>query len=384
MRSKGHFEFYSYPKFIAGRKAMEHIPVELDGFDAKRPMVVTSQRAADKGLVKKFITALEESNVVVAGLVDGVPDYVPLDLVERISGLFKMRECDSIIAIGGSGVMNFAKALNVTVSLDYNLKKGLSDIPFGSTLKPLFYVAAIEADGWECTNTAFIEGIPVTDDTLYPELVCIDKSMGLPYDPASFYYSAVESIAVCVEASASIDDNPMIDAFSFAAIQLINGNLPTLIKKPCNKAAALSVQNGIASAGVVRANSEKGIISLASEYLSKESGLSTGMISSALLPALVQYMIKTKTPVRDSLLLSLEGIPAYCAAPAKEKTAKILESLKKISSGPAKNSPAGLRAMKVQEHLIEKCALYVEEGSNKKISRKQAAEILSIAYTAAV
>lgn len=48
-------EFICPVKTNAGKKALDHIPVELKALDAERPLVITDQLTADKGLSKHIV-----------------------------------------------------------------------------------------------------------------------------------------------------------------------------------------------------------------------------------------------------------------------------------------------------------------------------------------
>lgn len=381
MNSGGFSEFFSQPKYTVGKRAMEHIPVELDSYDAKRPMVITNKAITRAGLAKKFIKALYDSNITIGAMFDDAPPYVTLDLVERLKGLYRWRECDSIIGVGGASVMDAAKALNIALSTDNGFSGGIDSVKIDSPMSPMFYAAAMIYDGYEASASVKIEGRVINSHFLYPDLVCIDNTMAAPRRAVEqFIYAAVEALTACVEGAADSLGNAMIDTSAYAGIQLIAENLTRVYKKPSDKKASLAVANGMAVAGSVRSNSSGGMAVLAAEVLSAETGHPAGKIAGILLPRALKFKLKKKIAVREDLLLAISGIDRFCMTPKNERQSAAVEALSALFAPLGILIPPSLKYLRVQEHLIEKTAVKVEELSGKKLSRGDCAEFLRAAW----
>lgn len=378
MKSGGYVEYFSQPKFIVGKKAMEHIPVELDSFNAHRPLVLTSANISGRCRIKTFVKALYESNVVIGALFDDLPPGDSgIELVERLSGLYRWRQCDSIIAIGGGAVMDTARALNVAVSTGFDFRQGVDGLKLESRLAPLFYVASPVYDGFEASHTARIEGRPFFSEFLYPDLVCIDRRMAAPGKYIdSFVFSAVESLSRCVEGASGENDNHFLDSSAYAAIQLISCNLVRSSRKPRDKNAAVAVANGIAVAGSVRSNSGEGVVAILSQILSKETGYPPGMISGVLLPHALDYRKRKKMYFRDDLLIALSGIEHFCTVPRKDRAGEGIGVLETMISSLSAFIPSSLEDMRIQDHIIRKAADRAAEMGGKEITRDMCADIL--------
>ncbi|MEC7376793.1 MAG: iron-containing alcohol dehydrogenase, partial [Pseudomonadota bacterium] len=111
-----YYEFFCPVKVIAGKAALEHIPYELAGLAAKRPMIVTDKGVRAAGLLEPVIAACEESGLEIATIYDDVPPDSSTTVVRDIAGIYRQEKCDSIIAVGGGSAIDTGKAVNILVS----------------------------------------------------------------------------------------------------------------------------------------------------------------------------------------------------------------------------------------------------------------------------
>jgi alcohol dehydrogenase len=366
--------FFAQPKFLVGSRALEHIPVELDGYNAKRPMVITNQKNKKKYL-KHLTCSLAESNVTIGALYDETHHYVNIQEIKRLVGFFNWRQCDSIIALGGEAVLNTAKAIAVSLSDENDFSK------IASPLIPIVYIATTYLNGKEVTNSVNIDGKEFFSNFLFPDIVCIDKRMAASTEnPSQLIYAALDSLAHCVEGAAQVPINPFVDASTYTAIQLIAENLPLFVKKPSNNKAALAIINGISVAGTVRSNSQGSLACLSAEVIANKTGYPRGMISGALLPLALRFKLDNNLIVRDNLLLALCGIDKYCSVPESNKVSEAVKELENLNSILSAYLPKSLKDIKLQEHLIQKVAAQANEISNGKVSEEHCFRFLRTAF----
>ena len=359
MPQQNQTSFFAQPKFLVGLRAMEHIPVDLDGYNAHRPMVIVHPQA--KSLVKRFVRSLADSNLSVGALVDCSLPYVNQTEVKRLAGLFKWRQCDSVVAIGGEFTMDIAKALAIFLSEENDFK---SLKIHGRTI-PFAYIATQNINGAEVTNTMNLDGRELVSDFLYPDIVCIDNRMVGQRDGLdTTVNAALGALAWCVEGVGGNQSSPYSDASAFTAISLIADNLPKLAQKPTDKKAALAILNGLAVAGTVRSNTRGGVACLAGKLLAGETGYSTNLLAGLLLPYALRYKQERGQTVKDDLLLALTGIEKYCAISAEgrsNESIRIIESLVSLFS-------IKLDHLIIQQHQIQKIAIGVEELSESRVT----------------
>ncbi len=364
MNQSTNHSFFAQPKFLVGSRAMEHIHIELDGYNASRPMVIASK--ADNVNVKRFIRALADSNITIAALVDNALPYVNPNEIEKLAGLFHWRECDSIIALGGKRVMDIAKALNLKV----NGLEMESPLKIKMQLKPLIYIATERINGNEVTNTINIDGKILHSDSIYPDIVCIDNRMvSVGNNFNSLVFAAFNSLAHCIEGAETANSNPFVDASALTAIRLIVDNLKIIIRKPNDKKAGVGLANGIAIAGTISSNTQGDICCLCAKHLSKETRLPRGMLAGIMLAPSLQYKKEKGMDIRHDLLLAMVGIEEFCSTPKQNKITKAIKEIRRITNSLEKIIPRTLSELKVQEQILTRVAQRVEEDSKGQIEK---------------
>ena len=365
MPSPDYFEFFSQAKIMSGAKALENIPVELDGFDARKPLVITSQDVACAGLSKKFIKALYDSNVVIGALFDGVPSYAGIDMVNELAGFFRDRGCDSVIAIGGGASADIAKAVNILVSnKTTDLFQFAGDTKLHSPLKPFFYVATGWSAGYEVSNTATIDGRVIQSDFLFPDVICIDKSM-VASDSCSVSESAIIALTHSIEACADPKNNPVTDAYAHASIQFIYENLKKGIKSPGNRKAGTALANAAVMGAIAFSNAPSGIAHLLGTALSKITGLSEAQCMGILLPHGLEYRLRQKNAFRSELLLALAGLETFASTPENERPYAALGLVKKLISDADVKYRKSFKDLNVAKYKLDEAAKIAAGNSGK-------------------
>lgn len=360
---------------MVGKRALEHIPTELDGYNAKRPMVITNQQTKGK-FGNILVHAFADSNLTIGALYDNTPHYVNIEEVERLTGLYKWRNCDSIIALGGLAVLDTAKTLAVSLSKDNTF----NPMHITTPLVPLVYVATTELDGQEVTNSVNIDGKRHISNYLYPDIVCVDERMLVFNGQRELVHAALDSLTHCIEGASNLPNNPFVDASAYTAIRLIMENLPKVVKNPKDKKSLLALVNGIVVAGTVRSNSKGEFASFSAQVIAKEVGHPLGMISGLLLLTAIEFKIDNKLGVREDLLLSLCGIDHFCAIPKENKITEALNVLKELTLQLSDYLPKSTASIGLQEHLIQKVAYKMEEVSHLKLSSKDCYHFLKMAF----
>jgi alcohol dehydrogenase class IV len=338
---------------------MEHIPVDLDGYNAHRPMVIVHPQA--KHLVKKFIRSLADSNLTVGAMVHCTLPYVNRYEIVQLAGLFRWRQCDSIIAIGGEFTMDIAKALAIFLSDETDFKS----LQIHDRTIPFAYIATQDISGTEVTGTMNLDGREVASDFLYPDIVCIDNRMvGHRYGLDKTIYAALGALAWSLEGVADEQCSPFAEASAYTAISLVAGNLPKLVQKPTDKKSALAVVNGITVAGTVRSNSQGGVACLTGELLAVELGYDANLLAGLLLPIALRYKYEQGQAIQDDLLLALAGVNGYSAISAEHRSKESI----RITELLASFANIKIDQLKIQQHLIQKVAAGVQRISNSRIS----------------
>jgi alcohol dehydrogenase len=384
MQKKDYYSFFNQSKYIAGTRAMDHIPIELHSYDAFRPLVIATKDVTMTGLKNKFIKAFYDSDVTLGGFYDDVADTASIGIIKDLRILYHDRGCDSIIAVGHGPAMDTAKGLNMMISLGVDDIIPLAGVDtIKSPLKPFFAVPTAKSSGYDMSNTAVIENRKFRSDFLFPDVVCLDPKMTAVKDIQKAVESAMIALTHAMEASDSEYHNPMNDAYSLAAIQFIHENLPKIMKCSCDKEAGMALAYANALAAVAFSNAPAGAAQLLGEALARLTGNAPGVCMGILLPHAVAFMIGKKILMRDELLMAQAGLDVHSNTPEKDRIKKSEVLLKQLVGSAGKYIPSSLKELKIPGYTLEEAARQAEAAGAHGLTFKDYMTILAGAGQAA-
>lgn len=331
------YEFFCPVKVIAGKAALEHIPYELAGLAAKRPMIVTDKGVRAAGLLEPVIAACEESGLEIISIYDDVPPDSSISVVRNIAAIYREEKCDSIIAIGGGSAIDTGKAVNILVS------EGGDDIAQYSgagvlkrQLKPFFVVPTTAGTGSEVTSVAVITDekrgakLPFTSSFLLPNAAIIDPRMTLTLPPHITAATAMDAMTHAVEAFTCLAKNPLSDAYATAAIKKVSQSLLQVLDNPKDSDGRLELAQASTMAGIAFSNSMVGLVHSLGHATGAICHLPHGLCMSMYLPYVLEYNLDSIREPLSELLLHLEGPEVYAATPANRRAEASISAIRKL------------------------------------------------------
>lgn len=369
-----YYEFFCPVKVIAGKAALEHIPYELTGLGAKRPMIVTDKGVRAAGLLEPVIAACEESGLEIVSIYDDVPPDSSTSVVRDIAGIYRQEKCDSLIAVGGGSAIDTAKAVNILVT------EGGDDIAKYSgagiikrPLKPFLVVPTTAGTGSEVTSVAVITDtaksvkLPFTSSFLLPNAAVIDPRMTLTLPPHITAATAMDAMTHATEAFTCMAKNPLSDAYATAAIKKISSSLLDVMDNPKDGDGRLELAQASTMAGIAFSNSMVGLVHALGHATGAICHLPHGLCMSLYLPYVLEYNLESIRGPLGELLLYLEGPEVYAATPASRRAEASISALRKLRDELYKRCklPRTLKETgRVEQHQLETIAdLAMDDGS---------------------
>lgn len=390
-----YYEFFCPVKVIAGKAALEHIPYELTGLGAKRPMIITDKGVRAAGLLDPVIAACEESGLEIISIYDDVPPDSSTGVVKDIAGIYRREKCDSLIAVGGGSAIDTAKAVNILVSeggdniAEYS-GAGIIKHP----LKPFLVVPTTAGTGSEVTSVAVITDtaksvkLPFTSSFLLPNAAVIDPRMTLTLPPHITAATAMDAMTHATEAFTCMAKNPLSDAYATAAIKKISTSLLKVMDNPKDSDNRLELAQASTMAGIAFSNSMVGLVHALGHATGAICHLPHGLCMSLYLPYVLEYNLETIRAPLGELLLYLEGPEVYAATPASRRAEASISALRKLRDELFKRCklPRTLKETgSVEEHQLDTIAeLAMDDGSMmfnpKEVALEDARAVLKRAW----
>lgn len=335
--SQSYYEFFCPVKVIAGKAALEHMPYEINGLGAKRPMIITDKGVRAAGLLDPVIAACEEGGLEIVSIYDDVPPDSSTSVVRDIAGIYRSEKCDAIIAVGGGSAIDTGKAVNILVS------EGGDDIARYSgagvlkrALKPFFVVPTTAGTGSEVTSVAVITDekkhvkLAFTSSFLLPNAAIIDPRMTLTLPPHITAATAMDAMTHATEAFTCMAKNPLSDAYATGAIKKISTHLLTVMDNPKDADARLELAQASTMAGIAFSNSMVGLVHSLGHATGAICHLPHGLCMSLYLPYVLEFNLESIREPLGELLLYLEGPEVYAATPASRRAEASIAALRKL------------------------------------------------------
>lgn len=393
--SNQYYEFFCPVKVIAGKAALEHIPYELTGLGAKRPMIVTDKGVRAAGLLDPVIAACEESGLEIISVYDDVPPDSSTGVVKDIAGIYRREKCDSLIAVGGGSAIDTAKAVNILVSeggdniAEYS-GAGIIKHP----LKPFLVVPTTAGTGSEVTSVAVITDpaksvkLPFSSSFLLPNAAVIDPRMTLTLPPHITAATAMDAMTHATEAFTCMAKNPLSDAYATAAIKKVSTSLLKVMDNPKDSDNRLELAQASTMAGIAFSNSMVGLVHALGHATGAICHLPHGLCMSLYLPYVLEYNLEAIRAPLGELLLYLEGPEVYAATPASRRAEASISALRKLRDELYKRCklPRTLKETgSVEEHQLDTIAeLAMDDGSMmfnpKEVTLEDARAVLNKAW----
>ncbi|HNQ66234.1 MAG TPA: iron-containing alcohol dehydrogenase [Smithella sp.] len=321
------FAFICPFKTNSGNKALEHLPVELAGFNAFKPLIITSRQLAGWRAISTLKNAFGDSGMTL-GLFDDVTQTADLNVVEQIRDIFVKGQYDVIIALGGGIIVDVAKIVNLAVSQKVADACQLSPATaIRDPLGPLVVIPTFAVNGMETSKYAVLSGKTFTSVHLMPDLVVLDPRLTRAKDGKTVAEAGIAAFGRTLEAYIAPDKNPFMDAYAFTAMRFIRENLALAVKKRCNKKESLAVANAVAMSGCVISNTDQNVLHRLGQVFQNTVHVHPGVIIGMCLYPLLDDTMKKGNSLVSNLLLLLGGDDKYAAMPEAGRTGAALREV---------------------------------------------------------
>lgn len=332
-----YYEFFCRVKLVAGHDALEKIPDLLADREAQKPLIITDKGVAGAGLIDIVSQAMGD-RVSTSLIADNVPPDSDLKVVHQLAGLYRDNACDAIIAVGGGSVMDTAKGVNIVVSENAKNLMAFSGVgALKRPLKPLFAVPTTAGTGSEVTQVAVIKDhdkhlkMAFGSYFLLPDVSILDSRMTMTMPPFITAMTGMDAMSHAVEAYYCLQKNPLSDAHSLAAVNMIYKYLPMVAKNPADQDARLAMAVGSCLAGIAFSNSMVGLVHNLGHATGSVCGVPHGMCMAILLPYGLEYNLHKCEETMAELLLPMAGEAIYLDTPKEQRAPKVISLIRQLN-----------------------------------------------------
>ncbi|MFQ8984865.1 MAG: iron-containing alcohol dehydrogenase [Evtepia sp.] len=329
-----YYEFKLPTKILSGDGALEHIPHELEGLGASRPLLLSDQGLEQVGTVKIVQEALHQGGMDPAETFCRIPPDSSIEVVNQVAALFRGKGCDSLIALGGGSVIDTAKGVGMVLAQagsDLLDAAGCEVLPRGAHVP---FVAIPTTVGTQRGHHMAVVADPANrvkmeflSYHLLPDAAVLDPRMTETPPPRITAATGFDALVHAIEAATCLQRNPVSDAFAEKAMAQIVRALPRAVQNGKDRKARMVMANGSLLAGAAFSNSMVGLVHAIGHALGGVCHVAHGEAMTILLPAVMKYNLEKCKERYGELLLPLAGPEVYAATPAELRAQKTIDTL---------------------------------------------------------
>lgn len=328
-----YYEFQNSAKILSGEFALENIPKEISMLNSKNVLIISDKTLDKIGTVQTVIDAMMSSEIEIKGKYVDVPADSSIEIINEIIKLYKSLGCDSIVAIGGGSVIDTAKGVRMTLSQDReNILDlaGCEMITYGKHI-PFVAVPTTSGTGSEATLVAVILDKMKNVKTefisyyLVPDVAVLDPRMTMSLPAKITASTGMDALCHAIESYSCLQKNPLSDAYSISAIEIIRDNLELAVTNGKDKKVRLAMANASLMAGIAFSNSMVGLVHAIGHALGGVCHVPHGDAMAILMPHVFRFNLDKLKDEYAKLLLYVAGPEVYSQTPQDKRAEKMIE-----------------------------------------------------------
>lgn len=288
--------------------AIRLLKQECERVGITRPLVVTDAGVKAAGVLQKALDALTGLSVVVF---DQTPSNPTEAAVRAATAVYKAKNCDGLIAVGGGSSIDCAKGVAIAATHEGPLTH-YATIEGGSAriterVAPLIAVPTTSGTGSEVARGAIL----IVDDHrklgfhswhLVPKAAICDPELTMGLPPLLTAATGMDAIAHCMETFMAPSFNPPADGIALDGLARGWAHIERATRDGHDKAARLNMMSASLQGAMAFQKGLGCVHSLSHSLGGVDPRLHHGTLNAMFLPAVVAFNASAESVVKDQRL----------------------------------------------------------------------------------
>jgi alcohol dehydrogenase len=298
----GGFDFQPMTRVVFGAGSLARLGETVRELGGTRVLLVTDPGLEAAGHPQKALASLNDAGLR-SWIFDGVEENPTSRHIENGLSVAREQRIDFLVAVGGGSSMDCAKGINFLLT---NGGAMTDYVGFGKARKPMLPsigVPTTAGTGSEAQSYALI-----ADEKTHMKMACGDRKAAFRVaildpvvtvsQPAKVTaITGIDALSHAVEAYVTSKRNPLAQMFARTAWQLLEQNLPKVLRQPDDLDARGATQLGAHLAGLAIETSMLGACHACANPLTAHYDITHGVAIGILMPHVVRF----NAPVVGSL-----------------------------------------------------------------------------------
>lgn len=331
---------------LSGMHASKHVAEHLVNANRKRALIVTDHGLSEIESVQEFFKSLQEAEletVIYAGITANPKDHEVMDGVQ----IYKEKQCDVVLGIGGGSSLDAAKCISAMVRHEGDIMDYGRSTPnrkyFTNGREMLVLIPTTSGTGSEIsphaviTNTKIGRKSDVEEALFYSDFIVLDTVFTLTMPEEITKDTGIDALTHLIDSYMNrkmlLHRSPFHDAVALEGIRLISENLRDALKKgEGNEKARENMMWAAMMGGFVLALDASSIHGLAGMLQKYRPEMTHGQSVGIMMPACMRHNIpafpKRFQKIAEALGVNTLGMKEEEAAEAGiEEIKKLLHDI---------------------------------------------------------
>ncbi len=290
----GQVATFTFPtRILFGPGSRAGLAQELARLNVRRPLVVTDPGLEASGIVAEVVGPLDDPVI----FHDVRANPTEADVTSALD-LYRDRDCDGVIGLGGGSPIDAAKAVRLLVThsgslTDYDLTTGGLD-RIRADLPPMIALPTTAGTGSEVGRGALIQVARTGRKTivlsphLLPSLAICDPLLTLSLPATLTAGTGMDAFTHCVESYLSTTEHPICDGIALEGLKYVARGLESAVLNGRDAEARRSLMMG-ALLGGISFHKGLGVVHSLSHALGGEGRAHHGTLNAILLPHALRF-----------------------------------------------------------------------------------------------
>lgn len=365
--------YFLPPSIQFGVGAITNLGEHVRTFGGKKPLIVTDEGVTNAGIVSKTVEPLDNAQIDYA-IFDAIqPNPTDLSVLEGLA-VYRAKDCDLVIAVGGGSVMDAAKAIRILTTHEPPLENYYVDAGgidrITSNLPALICIPTTAGTGSEVSQGSIITDTSgrtteghrkraVSTPYNMASLALLDPELTVDMPPGLTAATGMDAVTHGVEAYVATRYHPIAEGVALQSLKMLGKNIRPAYHQGDNiKArgemliasamAAFSFQKGL------------GAVHSLAHQLSTEANIPHGIANAILLPEVMEFnlshAVEGYADIAAALGIDTSGMSTADAADAAIAKIRLLNEEFSIPTGLG---VAGLRRERIpkiaRDAMLDHC-----------------------------
>jgi alcohol dehydrogenase class IV len=279
-----------------GDHAADESGREARRLDGHAALVVTDASLVAAGIVQPVLDSLAAAGLAVA-IYDGVTSEPECSHVEEGLEVLRNNGCDLVVGVGGGSPIDTAKAVALLATNPGRVQDLVRPELTTQAALPIMAVPTTAGTGTEVSQYAVVTDVEravklvVISPFVIPQVALVDPLLTTGMSQTLTAATGLDALTHAIEAYVSAKAQPMSDAMSLSAIELLGKYLFQAWKDPLDLEARTWTMLGALHAGLAFSNSSTALVHGMTRAMGAAFHISHGVANAMLLADVMEFSL---------------------------------------------------------------------------------------------